>query len=151
MAGALYGHLAGASGDDILVTRRAALGIIDRAKAVIEGFNLFVDEPGLIVRAQRLYVIFVDRVKVGPLGKEAVGSAIETGFTWQGCCAGVGSTSDAFDVKEFRWTFGPSRTLGREYLLARFLGDRLGLSRGSANCRDSDQRRQWDRANDECF
>src|SRR5437660_11285484 len=73
MPSPVLGYLARAARDDVLMACGAALGVIGRPKTVLCGFLFFKNEPAIIVRAKRLYIVLGDRVKIRPLLKIAVG------------------------------------------------------------------------------
>ena len=78
-SGAMLGDLAGAAGDDVLVTFAAALRVVGRPEAVGDGFGFFEDEAVVVERAQRLDVVFVDGVERPDPAREAVGAIVEAG------------------------------------------------------------------------
>src|SRR5436190_2667086 len=73
MPSPVLGYLARAPGDNVLVARTAALGVIGRPKTFFYRFLFFKNEPAIVVRAKWLDVVFIDRIKIRPLWKEAVG------------------------------------------------------------------------------
>jgi hypothetical protein len=73
MPSPVLGYLAPGPGDNVLVARAAALGVIGRPKTFLCRFLFFKNEPAIVVRAKWLDVVFIDRFKIRPLWKEAVG------------------------------------------------------------------------------
>ena len=76
--GAVLGDLARAAGHDVLVALAAALGVVGRAQAVVDGLDLLEDEPVVVERAQRDHIVLVSVSNGGPCD-EAVGLVVEPG------------------------------------------------------------------------
>ena len=68
----LYRHLAGAAGDDVLVTLATALGVVGRPKSVRIFLDLLEDESVVVERTQRHDVVFVQLVEGHSLRIESV-------------------------------------------------------------------------------
>ena len=66
MAGSQLGHLAGAPRDDGLVAFPTTLAVMSRSEAILDDFELFVDESIVIMRALRHHVVRVQLVERGP-------------------------------------------------------------------------------------
>src|SRR5437773_2601166 len=73
MSSPVLGYLARATRDNVLVACGAALGVIGRPKTVLYGFLFFKNEPAIVVRTKWLHVVLIDRLKIRPLLKVAVG------------------------------------------------------------------------------
>ena len=78
MPGPVFGHLAGAAGDDVLVAFAAGLAVVGRAETVADGLGFFEDEAVVVERSQGHDGVFVDGGERRALRVHAVGLVVET-------------------------------------------------------------------------
>src|SRR5262249_50390248 len=79
MPGSLFGDLTGAARHDVLVAFAAALRVVGRSETIGHCFDLLENETIVVERAERLDVVFVQRLVVRPLLVESIGLVAETG------------------------------------------------------------------------
>ena len=75
--GAMLGHLARATGHDVLVTFAAGLGVERGPQPVSDRLDFLEDEPVVVEGTQRHHGVFVDGVECRPLRVEPVGAIVE--------------------------------------------------------------------------
>src|SRR4051812_178166 len=73
-------HLARATRHDVLMALAAGLRVVGRPESIPDALHLFEDELVVVERTQRDDRVFVERVGGGPLGIEAIGAVVESGW-----------------------------------------------------------------------
>ena len=84
MARTVLGHLARASGDDVLMALPAGLRVICGSKTIANGLHLFEDEPVVVEGPQRYDCVLVQRLEIGTLRVHSVRLIVESlrRFRW---------------------------------------------------------------------
>src|SRR2546423_13035920 len=106
MAGPLDGHLAAAACNNVLVTFAAALRVIRRPEAVLDRFDLFVNEPVVVERTKRNYIFLVQRVERRALLDVIVRQVVEPGRSFDGVTRAAGLVVSLFIQLEGKVTRG---------------------------------------------
>ena len=135
----VFGNLAGASRDHILVACPTALSVIDRSKAKSRCFGFFKDEAAIVEGARWNHIIRGDGIEVGSLGGKAVGQVIKTGLGRRTGGTVIHRRSDPLDVKPFGRAFGPSRTRRKESLGLGLTKRQFRLCWDGKNCRNESE------------
>ena len=133
--GAVLSHLAGSSGDYVLVALAAALGIIGWPKPVGVCFHFLEDEPVVVEGTERYDRVLIDLLERWTLLVEAVGLVVEAGWGLPEL-AGREMSVRALEVR--RWPLGDGGSSGGEAKGAHLIRlGRLGVE-GEGDGRDEE-------------